>query len=161
MSHKRRPKRKPPDDYEVGYCKPPRHTQFKTGTSGNPNGPPKKKPNVNSHEELRAMIWDVNLLPITSTINGKRQTMPFLKAMYLKLMSRAIEGHGPSMRMVHQIAESTMSDFEDQRIGLFEAGHDLMDSYKAQGEKPDPEVQSLIDEVLRRVNRSISGEKSD
>lgn len=27
--------------YEVGYCKPPRHTRFKPGISGNPRGRPK------------------------------------------------------------------------------------------------------------------------
>jgi hypothetical protein len=32
-------------DYEVGYGKPPRHTRFKSGQSGNPRGrpPPEQK----------------------------------------------------------------------------------------------------------------------
>jgi hypothetical protein len=29
-------------DYPVGYKKPPRHTQFKPGQSGNPRGRPKQ-----------------------------------------------------------------------------------------------------------------------
>ena len=29
-------------DYEVGYCKPPKATQFKKGKSGNPKGRPKE-----------------------------------------------------------------------------------------------------------------------
>lgn len=29
-------------DYEIGYKKPPKHTQFKPGQSGNPKGRPKK-----------------------------------------------------------------------------------------------------------------------
>ena len=29
-------------NYEVGHCKPPKHTQFKPGQSGNPKGRPKK-----------------------------------------------------------------------------------------------------------------------
>ena len=28
-------------DYEVGFCKPPKHTQWKPGQSGNPKGRPK------------------------------------------------------------------------------------------------------------------------
>ena len=28
-------------DYEVGYGKPPKHTRFKKGQSGNPKGRPK------------------------------------------------------------------------------------------------------------------------
>jgi hypothetical protein len=30
------------DSYEVGYGKPPKDTQFKKGSSGNPKGRPKK-----------------------------------------------------------------------------------------------------------------------
>ena len=29
-------------DYEIGYKKPPKHTQFKPGQSGNPKGRPPK-----------------------------------------------------------------------------------------------------------------------
>ena len=29
------------DGYEVGYRKPPKHSQFKPGQSGNPNGRPR------------------------------------------------------------------------------------------------------------------------
>lgn len=38
--NKKRPARKK-GDYEVGYGKPPKHSQFRTGQSGNPNGPKK------------------------------------------------------------------------------------------------------------------------
>ena len=32
---------KPKGDYEVGYCKPPKHSQFQKNKSGNPGGRPK------------------------------------------------------------------------------------------------------------------------
>jgi Family of unknown function (DUF5681) len=32
------------DQSDVGFAKPPKHTQFKPGTSGNPKGRPKRKP---------------------------------------------------------------------------------------------------------------------
>ena len=34
------------DDYEVGYKKPPIHTRFKPGVSGNPKGRPKGTKNL-------------------------------------------------------------------------------------------------------------------
>lgn len=34
------------DDYKVGFGKPPKHTRFKKGESGNPKGRPKKKNTV-------------------------------------------------------------------------------------------------------------------
>jgi hypothetical protein len=39
-------KGKPPGDYEVGYGKPPKHTQWPKGTSGNRDGRPKKKTSI-------------------------------------------------------------------------------------------------------------------
>ena len=33
-------------DYEVGYKKPPKHTQFQPGQSGNPAGRPPKSRNL-------------------------------------------------------------------------------------------------------------------
>ena len=38
-----------PEDDEVGYKKPPRHSRFKKGRSGNPKGRPKGKKNLATH----------------------------------------------------------------------------------------------------------------
>src|ERR1700730_2267834 len=35
-------------DFEVGYAKPPRHTRFKRGQSGNPRGRPSEKKNLST-----------------------------------------------------------------------------------------------------------------
>ena len=42
---KRKPPRDPDAPYEIGYCKPPKHTRFKTGQSGNPQGRPRGQRN--------------------------------------------------------------------------------------------------------------------
>ena len=44
---KRKPPRRPGKDapYEIGYCKPPKHTRFKPGQSGNPQGRPRGQRN--------------------------------------------------------------------------------------------------------------------
>ena len=42
-----------PDDDKVGYGKPPKHSRFQPGRSGNPRGRPKKKPEHRSHGQAR------------------------------------------------------------------------------------------------------------
>jgi hypothetical protein len=49
----------PPDeDYEVGYGRPPKYSQFKPGRSGNPKGRPPKSKNVDTliKSELDATV---------------------------------------------------------------------------------------------------------
>jgi hypothetical protein len=45
-------------DYPVGYGRPPKHTRFKPGRSGNPKGRPKRTKNLRTDliEELREFI---------------------------------------------------------------------------------------------------------
>ena len=47
-----------PDDHEVGYRKPPLHTRFKKGQSGNPSGRPKDAKNLKTdlEEEMQEKI---------------------------------------------------------------------------------------------------------
>ncbi len=41
-----KPRKTPTGDYEVGYARPPQHSQFKPGNPGNPNGRRKAQPTL-------------------------------------------------------------------------------------------------------------------
>lgn len=74
------------DDHAVGYKKPPRHTQFKPGQSGNPKGRPKGTKNLATDlgEELSEKI--------TVTEGGQQNQISKQRAMVKSLLAKAMKG---------------------------------------------------------------------
>ena len=86
------------DDYEVGYGKPPKHTRFKKGKSGNPGGRPKGTKNFKTdfEEELRS--------PIRVREGGKAVVMSKQRAMVKGLTAKALQGDLKALGAVTQLA---------------------------------------------------------
>jgi len=84
------------DDYEVGYKKPPSHTQFKAGQSGNPKGRPKNTKNFATDltEELSESI--------VVTEGGKQRTLSKQRVMIKALMNKALKGDPRSISLIIQ-----------------------------------------------------------
>ena len=73
-------------DHDGGYGKPPRHSQFKQGQSGNPKGRPKGSRNFST--EVKAMLKK----RIRVTDQGESKTVSSLKAALLRLCDKALKG---------------------------------------------------------------------
>jgi hypothetical protein len=82
----RKKERRPGDPYEVGFGKPPKDTRFKKGRSGNPNGRPRKKPDL--YSELTKVLRE----PVTITIDGQPETVTVQQALLLRLRDQALRG---------------------------------------------------------------------
>lgn len=74
-------------DYEVGYRKPPRHTRFKPGQSGNPKGRPRRAKSLNTiaRESLTQHV-------MVRTSNGSKK-ISRIEAVLHKLVEQAMKGN--------------------------------------------------------------------
>ena len=82
------------DDYQVGRGRPPMHTRFRKGQSGNPAGRRKQQPKATiSLGEILAEAQEVQ-------IHGRRAIMTKGEVLFRKQFERAVQGEPRAMKMI-------------------------------------------------------------
>ena len=96
------------DDYEVGYGKPPKHSQFKQGQSGNRKGRPKNSRNLKTDlkEEMAEKI-DVRE-------NGRLKKLSKQRAMLKALSNKALTGDPRTAQLLINMLEQLLPDEPDE-----------------------------------------------
>lgn len=91
--------RTPVPSSEVGYGKPPVHTRFQPGQSGNPNGRHGKKLKIDGilEKSLRKRV--------AITRDGKRKSIALLEAIVEKLTVDAAKGDHAARKLILQLNE--------------------------------------------------------
>ncbi len=87
------------DDYEVGYGKPPKHTQFTKSQSGNPKGRPKGSNNFGT-DVKRALK-----APVRLTKDGAPRTVSTQEAALLRLREKALKGDARALDRLLALAQ--------------------------------------------------------
>lgn len=122
------------EKYQVGYGKPPLHSQFKPGQSGNPKGRRKGARGFNAEldEELNQMIQ--------VTENGRPRKIRKQTAMIKSLVAKAMKGDAKSVQLV---------------LGN---SNQLRDSNALTGEEADAVDRMILEQYGRRP---VAGGKGD
>ena len=88
--------------YAVGYCQPPRHTQFTKGHSGNLKGRPKGSQNVST------ILRRAARRRVKVTCNGVSRFVTTLEAAVIQLLNQAAAGDPRAIRellYLHRLCE--------------------------------------------------------
>lgn len=101
--------------YEVGYCKPPKHTQWPKGVSGNPAG--KKK-----EESLLDQLRKLSAKEIVVHQNGAPMTMTQGEAMLAAVFNKAMMGDLGSIKFIAQMLGMSEADLAAAKVPTLTEG---------------------------------------
>ena len=83
----------------VGYRRPPRHSRFQPGQSGNPRGRPR------GVKSLSDIVRKIVGQKVTVTENGRVRRVPRLEAILLRAAGEASRGDARALRLLLQLTE--------------------------------------------------------
>jgi hypothetical protein len=121
-----------PSDYKVGYGKPPRHAQFRKGSTGCPSGRPKRPPGISIKEILdgdqrgkngevisRREAYVIALVKEASTGNQKAFSK-FMKLMHRSGLMRREKSTTPMVVFVpsRTATPEELEDWKKNNFGL-------------------------------------------
>ena len=108
------------DDYQVGYKKPPKHTRFKKGQSGNPKGRPKKVVHAPSMTTLRESVLRAAMREVTITENGVSRKVPAIEAVYNQLAAKAATGNMQAIKLMISLTHEKTEEHDEAQLRFME-----------------------------------------
>ena len=123
-----------PCDYEVGYGKPPRHTRFKKGQSGNPRGRPSGSKNL-----ATVLSEALNELVIVAE-NGGRRKITKRQAIITQLVNQSAKADWRATKILLDMVRDIESQTEPvsaETSPFNEADEKVIEQLKARFSKAD------------------------
>lgn len=120
------------DRYELGYRKPPKHTQFVKGRSGNPKGRPRGSQNLDT------LLAKAARERVKVTVNGVTRQISKLEASLIQLFNKAASG---DPRAIREALSWVRLYTESQQEGL-------------PSPVPDEADKAVMESILKRIRQS-------
>jgi hypothetical protein len=111
------------DDDRVGYGKPPKHTRFKRGQSGNPRG----RARAIEFRDWENPIQKYLLEPITMIINGKKEKVPVVDALMMTAIKRALGGCTKTLKVLLDASGGFKALIKEQERQKTQADQEFLD----------------------------------
>lgn len=95
------------DDDRVGYRRPPKHTRFKKGQSGNPRGRPVKRPSADTPGEIGRVVREVSRMKVRGP---QGEEVPMLKAQMMALANAGLKGKASAIKLFAELLALALED---------------------------------------------------
>lgn len=136
---------------KVGRGKPPAHTQFKRGQSGNPRGRPKKIPRAEVPSQiLEDFRFVAQMEVVLKTVKGPQKVPSYIAVIY-SLTQRALAGQPTALRMYFEFLGRAYKDNVKQDPILYLIDNGIHDQLVTMLE--EDQRQELFAHLARRSNK--------
>ena len=122
-------------DYEVGYGKPPRHTRFAKGQSGNPRGRPCGAKNFTT------LLEEALNESVTVTENGGRRSVSKRQAIITQLVNRSATADFRAIKLLFDIVREVERQTEPaspETAEFSEADQKVIEQIRSRFSKGEP-----------------------
>jgi fructose-1-phosphate kinase PfkB-like protein len=129
------------DDYKVGPGRPPLHTRFQKGQSGNPGG--------RSQEKLHALLADALNEQVFVTVDGERRKITKREAVVHQLVNKSTTADLRATKMLFDMIKDV-----EQKASVTSAGPE-----PRRLDAADEEVmQNFVDRIRQQILAEIAAE---
>lgn len=104
---------------KTGYKKPPKHTQFKKGQTGNPKGRKKKKTNEYKLSDPDEIFAEVLGEYVSVNVEGKKKLLTKQRVIISQLTNKAMQGNMTAIKLLVERIYSLPHQYKDPQASFY------------------------------------------